>query len=49
MSPIPKNWHGKVCIFSKNHKDLKNKKKSEHLQIPSYYYKEQLPLRKFEI
>ena len=24
MSPIPKNWHSKVCIFSKNHKDLKN-------------------------
>ena len=28
MSPIPKNQHGKVCIFSKNHKDLKNIKKS---------------------
>ena len=35
--------------LSKNHRDLKINICSENLQIPSFYFKEQSPNRKFEI
>ena len=58
MSPIPKTGEfGRVCpqrmrgkvFILKNHRDLKINLFVETLQIPSFYFKEQSPKRKFKI
>ena len=46
MSSIPKN-HTANFFSSKNDRDLNNKYFFENLYISSFYFKEQMPTRKF--